>query len=143
MMVAANEWVASVTTGFFHGGSSGPVPASSLGAGALPTLWSPGGGVHPTDWKAVPDMPDAKFGDPRLAPLYDLFEGDRSDLAAYVSMAAEFRARRVLDVGCGPGRHSRALGEQGIEVVGIDISQRFVDLAREGAPPALVPERLC
>ena len=49
---------------------------------------------------------------------------------------------RVLDVGCGPGRHSRALGEQGIEVVGIDISQRFVDLAREGAPPGVTFERL-
>ena len=33
---------------------------------------------------------------------------------------------RVLDVGCGPGRHARALGEAGIEVVGVDISQRCV-----------------
>ena len=41
---------------------------------------------------------------------------------------------RVLDVGCGPGRHAHALAAQGIEVVGVDISQRFVDLAAE-APP--------
>jgi SAM-dependent methyltransferase len=42
---------------------------------------------------------------------------------------------RVLDVGCGPGRHAHALARQGVEVVGIDISQRFVDLATAGAPP--------
>jgi SAM-dependent methyltransferase len=42
---------------------------------------------------------------------------------------------RVLDVGCGPGRHAHALARRGIEVVGVDISQRFVDLAAAGAPP--------
>src|SRR5690606_26706359 len=42
---------------------------------------------------------------------------------------------RVLDVGCGPGRHAHALAERGLEVVGVDISQRFVDLATEAAPP--------
>ena len=42
---------------------------------------------------------------------------------------------RVLDVGCGPGRHAHALAAQGLEVVGVDISQRFVDLATRDAPP--------
>jgi SAM-dependent methyltransferase len=42
---------------------------------------------------------------------------------------------RVLDVGCGPGRHAYALAQRGIEVVGVDISQRFIDLANEAAPP--------
>jgi SAM-dependent methyltransferase len=49
---------------------------------------------------------------------------------------------RVLDVGCGPGRHARALGELGIEVVGIDISQRFVDLATDGAPAGVTFRRM-
>lgn len=39
---------------------------------------------------------------------------------------------RVLDVGCGPGRHSRALGESGIDVVGLDISLDFLRAAGEG-----------
>jgi SAM-dependent methyltransferase len=42
---------------------------------------------------------------------------------------------RVLDVGCGPGRHAHALARRGIDVVGVDIAQRFVDLANEHAPP--------
>jgi SAM-dependent methyltransferase len=41
---------------------------------------------------------------------------------------------RVLDVGCGPGRHAHALGRRGVEVVGVDISERFVELARTDAP---------
>ncbi|MDQ1521637.1 MAG: hypothetical protein QOI55_2710, partial [Actinomycetota bacterium] len=38
---------------------------------------------------------------------------------------------RVLDVGCGPGRHALALARRGIEVVGVDLSPDFVALARE------------
>ena len=49
---------------------------------------------------------------------------------------------RVLDVGCGPGRHARALGERGIEVLGVDISERFVQIAREDAPPGVRFERM-
>ena len=41
---------------------------------------------------------------------------------------------RILDVGCGPGRHAHALGRRGFEVVGVDISERFVALAREATP---------
>jgi len=49
---------------------------------------------------------------------------------------------RVLDVGCGPGRHAYALGRRGIEVYGVDISQRFIDLARIDAPDGVTFERL-
>lgn len=40
---------------------------------------------------------------------------------------------RVLDVGCGPGRHSLELARRGIVVHGIDISARFVELATDAA----------
>lgn len=36
---------------------------------------------------------------------------------------------RVLDVGCGTGRHSLELARRGIVAHGVDISQRFVDIA--------------
>lgn len=49
---------------------------------------------------------------------------------------------RVLDVGCGPGRHSYELARRGFIVHGIDISQRFIDLACESAPPGATFERL-
>jgi len=43
---------------------------------------------------------------------------------------------RVLDVGCGPGRHSLEFARRGFEVVGVDISATFVDLARQAASAA-------
>ena len=49
---------------------------------------------------------------------------------------------RVLDVGCGPGRHAHALARRGISVHGIDISQPFVDLATEAGVPHATFERL-
>jgi cyclopropane fatty-acyl-phospholipid synthase-like methyltransferase len=49
---------------------------------------------------------------------------------------------RVLDVGCGPGRHAHELARRGISVHGIDISQRFVDLAVASAPAGATFERL-
>jgi SAM-dependent methyltransferase len=41
---------------------------------------------------------------------------------------------RVLDVGCGPGRHARALAERGLVVHGVDISDRFIEIASIDAP---------
>jgi SAM-dependent methyltransferase len=49
---------------------------------------------------------------------------------------------RVLDVGCGPGRHAHELARRGIVVHGIDISARFVELATADAPPGATFERL-
>ncbi len=40
---------------------------------------------------------------------------------------------RVLDVGCGTGRHAIELARRGIDVHGVDISQRFIDIARTRA----------
>lgn len=48
---------------------------------------------------------------------------------------------RVLDVGCGTGRHTHELARRGIVAHGIDISARFVEIARAGAPPGATFER--
>lgn len=36
----------------------------------------------------------------------------------------ESSGRRILDLGCGPGYHARALADQGAEVVAVDISEQ-------------------
>lgn len=41
--------------------------------------------------------------------------------------------QRVLDVGCGTGRHALELARHGIATHGIDISERFIEVARAGA----------
>ncbi len=44
----------------------------------------------------------------------------------------------VLDVGCGPGRHLRALRARGVSAMGIDLSPVAVAIARRGGAQALV-----
>ena len=41
--------------------------------------------------------------------------------------------QRVLDVGCGPGRHALALAARGMHVTGVDASPEFVALATAAA----------
>jgi SAM-dependent methyltransferase len=73
---------------------------------------------------------------------YSFTMGTENEVAFLVDVLGLERGDRVLDVGCGPGRHARLLGERGIEVLGIDISQRFVDLARVDAPAGVTFERM-
>jgi len=42
--------------------------------------------------------------------------------------------RRALDAGCGSGRHTLALADRFDQVIGIDISQPLIDLARDERP---------
>jgi SAM-dependent methyltransferase len=49
---------------------------------------------------------------------------------------------RVLDVGCGPGRHAYELARRGFVVHGIDISERFVEVATANAPDGATFERM-
>lgn len=43
------------------------------------------------------------------------------------------KSKRILDVGCGTGRHSLELSRRGYDVVGIDLSRSMLNKARETA----------
>lgn len=75
-------------------------------------------------------MPDAIFAHPRLAPIYDIFDGNRDDLAAYLSIADELGAERVLDVGCGTGCLAVLLAASGRTVVGVDPAWASLEVAK-------------
>ncbi|MEV6237257.1 class I SAM-dependent methyltransferase [Lentzea sp. NPDC051838] len=75
-------------------------------------------------------MPDAIFADPRLARLYDTFDGQRDDLALYTGVADEVGARSVLDIGCGTGCLAVLLASSGREVVGVDPALASLEIAR-------------
>jgi SAM-dependent methyltransferase len=73
---------------------------------------------------------------------YSFTKGTEQEVAYIVDALELGPGARVLDVGCGPGRHAHALARRGIRVHGIDISQRFVDIATEQAPDGATFERL-
>jgi SAM-dependent methyltransferase len=66
---------------------------------------------------------------------YSFTKGTGQEVGFLVDALRLAPGMRVLDVGCGPGRHALALAARGIEVVGVDISRRFVELASRDAPP--------
>jgi SAM-dependent methyltransferase len=50
--------------------------------------------------------------------------------AAVLAAAGDVDGQRVLDFACGSGRVARALARSGAEVVGIDVSEKLIALAR-------------
>lgn len=64
---------------------------------------------------------------------YSFTRGTAQEVAFLREVLGLSAGMTVLDVGCGPGRHAIALARAGIAVVGVDISERFVEVALESA----------
>jgi SAM-dependent methyltransferase len=73
---------------------------------------------------------------------YSFTKGTQNEVDFLIDVLRLRPGDRVLDVGCGPGRHACALGRKGIVVHGVDISETFVELARDAAPSGVTFERL-
>ncbi|MGE3075962.1 MAG: class I SAM-dependent methyltransferase [Dehalococcoidia bacterium] len=75
-------------------------------------------------------MPDQIFANPRLAAIYDAFDGERDDFEAYAAMVEDFGARRVLDIGCGTGSLACLLARRGFELIGVEPALASLKVAR-------------
>jgi SAM-dependent methyltransferase len=96
----------------------------------------------------VPPIEDPYWFDKiaeRLGPMYwapgtgrvmSFTTGTEQEVDFLVDALALAPGMRVLDVGCGPGRHSLSLAGRGYDVVGVDHSAEFVRLAQEAAAAA-------
>ena len=51
----------------------------------------------------------------KVAVLYDVFDGPRTDLVPYRALVAELGARSVLDIGCGTGTFACLLAARGLD----------------------------
>jgi SAM-dependent methyltransferase len=75
-------------------------------------------------------MADAIFEEGRLADIYDVLDGDRTDLDPYVALADDVGARSVLDIGCGTGTLACLLARRGKDVTAVDPARASLDMAR-------------
>jgi SAM-dependent methyltransferase len=101
--------------------TSGP-PA---GPGAV---GGPGAAVPDRFFEAIADHAGSSY------LRYSFTKGTEQEVAFLWEVLALAPGMRVVDAGCGPGRHVEALGRRGVEVVGVDISASFLCLVRGGHP---------
>jgi SAM-dependent methyltransferase len=70
-----------------------------------------------------------EFSTPRLVALYDQLNPLGPDSEFYLRAAAELRARKVIDVGCGTGLLTSELARRGHDVIGLDSEPAMLDIA--------------
>lgn len=77
----------------------------------------------------------------RVAKDWDIQVGDEGDSNRILNsdpvlwdFAGDVAGQNVLDAGCGTGYLSRKLRERGARVIGIDFSERMIEIARAKAP---------
>ena len=59
---------------------------------------------------------------------------DRSLLGAFIELIKRQTVRRVVDVGCGPGRVASLMADQGLNVLGVDVSPAMLAIACAAHP---------
>jgi ubiquinone/menaquinone biosynthesis C-methylase UbiE len=59
---------------------------------------------------------------------------DRSLLIDFVELVKTQAISRVADVGCGPGRVAAFMADHGLDVIGVDVSQAMLAIARSAHP---------
>jgi SAM-dependent methyltransferase len=67
---------------------------------------------------------------------YSFTKGTEQEVAFLVDALGLVPGARLLDAGCGPGRHVRAMRTRGVDVVGLDLAESFCRSVAGGEPPA-------
>ncbi|MCC5953350.1 MAG: class I SAM-dependent methyltransferase [Acidimicrobiia bacterium] len=67
---------------------------------------------------------------------YSFGRGTEREVARVAELCDLAPGVRVLDVGCGPGRHVSSVADLGCEVIGVDLSERFVSVGAAREPRA-------
>jgi SAM-dependent methyltransferase len=67
---------------------------------------------------------------------YAFTKGTDQEVAFLLELLEVPAGGRVLDVGCGAGRHAVAFAKAGVSVTGVDVSERLLQVAAEAARDA-------
>jgi ubiquinone/menaquinone biosynthesis C-methylase UbiE len=74
---------------------------------------------------------DKKFYGKEEIYRKEIFRIPHKDLPRFVKLLRKIKAKKILDLGCGTGRHVIAMAKKGFEVYGVDISKKALNLAKE------------
>ncbi|MBW8735169.1 MAG: class I SAM-dependent methyltransferase, partial [Asticcacaulis sp.] len=74
-----------------------------------------------------------RAGYDRWATIYDTYANSTVaiDDMTFPAVYAHLKGRRVLEIGCGTGRHTIRLAQAGNDVTGIDLSPGMLSIARQ------------
>ena len=85
------------------------------------------------EFSIAPPWFEEWFDSPYYHVLYS--HRDNEEAAAFLDLLSEQlqlpHASRILDLGCGKGRHARHLHSKGYNVTGVDLSQRNIEYCRQ------------
>jgi ubiquinone/menaquinone biosynthesis C-methylase UbiE len=62
------------------------------------------------------------------------FYNELLEFPTTLKLLGNVKEKKILDLGCGPGIHSKKLSDQGAKVKGIDISKELIEIAKNEAP---------
>jgi ubiquinone/menaquinone biosynthesis C-methylase UbiE len=91
---------------------------------------------HVATARAVYDKASARYVQFVGTEISSATEGpiDRSLMLAFVELIKRQTVGRVADVGCGPGRAAAFMAQRGLDVIGVDVSQEMLAVARTAHP---------
>jgi SAM-dependent methyltransferase len=90
-------------------------------------------GGEPGWFDEVAEFLGPTYWAPGTGRVMSFTTGTEQEVEFLVDALGLVPGQRILDVGCGPGRHSLALAARGFDVVGVDRAPTFVELARANA----------
>jgi hypothetical protein len=95
--------------------------------------------VHPDELRSSYDAVAEAYAD----KFFDELAQKPFDRRLLDAFADALPSPIALDVGCGPGHVGRRLSERGLEVTGVDLSPRMIELARQLNPNVHFEVRTC
>ena len=89
------------------------------------------------------DLPEqAKEAWDKLADWYSARKRSsyefKMQLPAILNLLGNLRGKSLIDIGCGPGVYSVEFAKRGANVLGVDLSRKMLDKARNNAETANV-----
>jgi len=82
-------------------------------------------------WRSEGNYPKEKYEADLEAHLILRLESDRREIIPWIDSARPLRNSRILEIGCGTGSSTIALAEQGAEIIGIDIDEGALQVAKD------------